>query len=111
MFLRQPPSATPALYGQDGLGRAAIVHAHYFIGGCDWFITEYDRAQRLAFGWACLGDRANAELGYVNFDELASLRVGPLGWQVEHDTGWCPVTLRQAIADLDQRSGCRKAGR
>ncbi len=45
--LTTPPATTPALYAQDGKGDEAIVHAHYFIGGCDWLVTEYDQGERL----------------------------------------------------------------
>lgn len=105
--LTRPPAATPPLYSQDGEGYRATVHAHYFIGGCDWLITEYDPDSQIAFGWACLGDRQNAELGYVSIAELEA--VGPIIGQsvglVDYDEHWSPVPLTEAIAALDKRSG------
>ena len=71
----QRPTTAPPLYSQDGQGMNAVIHEHYFIGSCDWLVTEYDPEQDLAFGWACLGDRQNAELGYVSGEELESVKV------------------------------------
>jgi hypothetical protein len=64
----------PKVYEQDGLGEQAIVYLHYFIGGCDWFITEKDseREQHQAFGWANLGDDDCAELGYISLIEITA---------------------------------------
>lgn len=116
MALRRPPPTTPKLYAQDGEGYGATVHAHYFVGSCDWLVTEYDPAEDVAFGWACLGDRQNAELGYVNLGELEAIRApaqvrGPTGQgvlihlAVEYDEHWTPgLTLSQAVELLDARS-------
>lgn len=115
------PTGAPKLYAQDGKGLQAIVHAHYFLGGSDWLVTEWDPEEDLAFGWACLGgDRQNAELGYVSLAELDSIRV-PLrvrdlatgrvlesrtGQPVERDAGWPEgLTIEQGIAELDRRQG------
>jgi hypothetical protein len=98
--LKRPPADTPPLLAQDGKGQRATVYAHYFIGNCDWFVTEYDPTEDRAFGWACLGDRQNAELGYMSIAEMEEVIVGP-GFRVDHDDDWQPVTLAEAIARLD----------
>lgn len=111
------PTGAPPLYSQDGQGYGAIVHAHYFVASADWLVTEYDPDEDLAFGWACLGDRQLAELGYVSLEELESIRVpvhvvlngqegGSYGAPVERDLHWPEgLTLTQAIAYLDEVSG------
>lgn len=121
MTLRRPPADTPKLYTQDGKGYRATVHAHYFLGANDWLVTEYDPAEDVAFGWACINaDRQNAELGYVSLAELEAIQV-PLrvrltdtqravgftarGIGVEYDEYWQPATLEEAIDLLDRRSG------
>lgn len=106
--LQRPPADTAPLYGQDGKGYEATVHAHYFLGGSDWFVTEYRPEEDLAFGWVCLnGDRQNAELGYVSLAELEAVR-GSISINgrrvdsvlpVEYDEHWQPKPLRQAIAE------------
>ncbi len=83
-------SAMPKTYEQEGKGDQAVVHLHYFKGGCDWFITEKDvetpeePGQYQAFGLADLG--YGGELGYISIVEL--IRNG-----VELDLYWTPVTL------------------
>lgn len=65
----------PKTYEQDGLGKNAVAHLHYFRGGCDWYITEKDmEAEQLqAFGSANLG--YGAELGYISIVELVESNV------------------------------------
>lgn len=60
----------PRTCEQDGMGDEAVVYLHYFIGGCDWYITERDVEDRQlqAFGWADLG--YGGELGYINIEEI-----------------------------------------
>ncbi|MDD5350035.1 MAG: DUF2958 domain-containing protein [Chthoniobacteraceae bacterium] len=85
-------SSMPKTYEQEGLGDRAIIHLHYFVGGCNWYITEKDKGdndgpgQRQAFGLADLG--YGGELGYISISEL--LLAG-----VELDLYWKPITLAQ----------------
>ncbi len=80
----------PKTYEQDGMGNEAIVNLHYFVGGCDWYITEKDIGapgdveQRQAFGMADLG--YGCELGYINIEEIIKLGV-------ELDLYFKPCTL------------------
>ena len=65
----------PETYGQDGKGDQATVHLHYFVGSCDWYITERDsdpdgQGQVQAFGLADLG--YGSELGYISIKEILS---------------------------------------
>lgn len=85
----------PKVYGQDGLGDQAIVYLHYFVGGCDWFITERDttREQHQAFGFACLGDPDCAELGYISIAEITQ-------GGAELDMYFKPRTLEEAKLKL-----------
>ena len=53
-------------------------------GAGTWYITEYDPEQKLAFGFANLGDPEMAELGYVSILELEQYQ-GPLGLGIERD--------------------------
>ena len=64
-------SNTPHLYAQDGKGMTAIVHLHYFYGGHDWFVTERNPEDNMAFGYAVLnGDLEMSELGYIDINAL-----------------------------------------
>ena len=59
----------PKTYEQDGKGDQAIIYLHYFLSGCDWWITEKDVGgdQQQAFGLADLGC---PEMGYISIIEL-----------------------------------------
>ena len=52
------------------------IHLHFFIGGCDWFISECD-GEDLFFGYAILGDDIFGEWGYISFSELKQIIVPP----------------------------------
>ena len=87
----------PKTYEQDGLGDAAIVHLHYFIGACDWYITERDvdtdgEGQIQAFGLANLG--YGAELGYISIKEI-------IGCGAELDLHFTPRSLGGIKADAE----------
>lgn len=99
--LAQRIDAMPLTYEQDALGDQAIVHLHYFIGGCDWFITEKDmgcpndsedeKGQHQAFGLARIHE---AELGYISIAELIENNV-------EINLHWTPRTIRQVTDASD----------
>lgn len=69
-------SAIPALYETEHIQlQDKLIHLHFFIGGCDWFVAEFD-GEDLFWGFAILnGDLLNAEWGYISFSELKSIRV------------------------------------
>jgi hypothetical protein len=70
-------------------GREKIIHLHFFFGGCDWYIAEYD-GEDLFFGFAILhDDLVNAEWGYISFSELADISV--CGMEIDRDVYWAPV--------------------
>lgn len=83
----------PKPYETTEQGIAAPVSLHYFKGGSDWYIVEKDSSeeQLQAFGYACLnGDKINAEMGYINIEEL-------IKYGVEFDLYWKPTALRNVI--------------
>lgn len=83
----------PKTYETDGQGEDAKAILHYFKGGSDWYITEKDKEeeQLQAFGFACLnGNWQNAELGYINIQEL-------IKYNVELDLYYTPERLGDII--------------
>ncbi len=64
----------PRLYATESvpLGER-VIWLHYFAGACNWWLVEYDPAERRAFGYVCLGDPTCAEWGYVSLDELEAI--------------------------------------
>ena len=65
----------PRLYTTEEIPLAEkVIHLHFFLGGCDWYIAEYD-GEDLFWGYAILnGDYQNAEWGYVSFQELKEIK-------------------------------------
>jgi len=80
----------PRTYQTDGQGQEAIAHLHYFVGGCDFYITERDvePEQLQAFGIANLG--YGGELGYISLEEIMSCGA-------ELDLHWTPKPIKEII--------------
>jgi hypothetical protein len=81
-------AAIPRLYQTEEVPlKDKLIYLHFFIGGCDWYIAEYD-GEDLFWGFAILnGDLEMAEWGYLSFEEIKSLKIGP-GIEVDRDLGW-----------------------
>ena len=84
----------PKLYETDGpTTKDKIIHMHFFIGGCDWYISEYD-GEDIFFGFAILNDDYMcAEWGYISFHELKTLKFS--GIEVDNDLYWEPKPAEQ----------------
>lgn len=81
----------------DGQGDAADVWLHYFVGGCDWWITEkdIDGGVDQAFGLAKIHE---TELGYISIRELVENGV-------EVDLHWRTRPLSDVRAGLVVHDG------
>ncbi len=90
----------PKLYETENIPlKDKIIHLHFFIGGCDWYIAEYSPDEDLFWGYAILnGDTENAEWGYISFTELRELVVLP-GIEVDRDLHWEAKPVRE-IKDI-----------
>ena len=68
----------PALLSTESVPlKDKVISMHFFMGGCDWYVVEYDQNDKLFWGFAILnGDLQNAEWGYFGLEELASIKVG-----------------------------------
>ncbi len=89
--------AIPALYETEDVPASdKTLHVHYFAGGCDWWLAEYDPITGTGFGYACLGDPQNAEWGYVDLTELETIMVQGGLVVIERDLHWEPVKARDA---------------
>jgi len=64
-----------------------LIFLHFFLGGSDWYIAEFD-GEDTFFGYAILnGDTEMAEWGYISFRELRELKIPP-GFEVDCDLFW-----------------------
>ena len=80
----------PRLYETEDIPlEEKIIHMHFFLAGCDWFIAEYDGAD-LFWGYAILNeDNQNAEWGYISFSELKNLKTRS-DLEIDRDLYWKP---------------------
>lgn len=85
-------SRIPKLYQTEETPLAEkLIHLHFFLGGCDWYIAEYD-GEDLFWGFAILNaDYVNAEWGYISFQELQDIRTRQ-GFEIdcEPEDIWTP---------------------
>lgn len=79
----------PRLYETEEIPlEEKVMHLHFFIGNCDWYIAEHD-GEHLFWGFACLnGDLQNAEWGYVSFTELKNISVNGIEIDCEKEEFW-----------------------
>ena len=78
----------PRLYETENIPlHDKLIHLHFFVGGCDWFIAEYD-GHDLFWGFVILNDDfVNAEWGYVSFKELKDIKID--GWlEIDCEVNW-----------------------
>lgn len=82
-------SKIPKLYETEDIPlKDKLIHLHFFIGGCDWYIAETD-SEDLFWGFAILnGDMDMAEWGYISFNELKALKVGFVEIDCELEEYW-----------------------
>ena len=80
----------PRLYTTEHVPlKAKVIHMHFFFGGCDWYVAEYD-GDDLFFGYAVLNDDLpNSEWGYISFSELKDINI--YGFEVDRDVYWKPT--------------------
>lgn len=98
--LAEQIATMPKTYEQDGKGDQATAHLHYFVGGCDWFITEKDMDGGIqqAYGYAIInGDDEMAECGYISIEEIT--RCG-----AELDLHFTPCTLAEIKAKRAEKN-------
>jgi hypothetical protein len=83
----------PDLYANENTPLAdQTVHAHYFSSNGDWYISEIDKDEGLAFGHCDLG-MGCGEFGYVSLIELEETRNRYGGAAVERDLHFQPKTF------------------
>jgi hypothetical protein len=83
--------AIPPLYATEKVDLPdKQLHAHYFVGGCDWYIAELDPETGRAFSF-CHG--FPGEWGYVDLAEMEAT-VGAFS-VIERDLHFKPTTTRE----------------
>ena len=92
---QQELDTLPGLYATEGQPmKDTVLHMHFFLGGCDWYVAEYDGSDAF-YGYVILNsDTDMAEWGYFSFKELKGLR-DKLGLEVDRDLHWPPQRAEQ----------------
>ena len=102
---KQGLAKIPELYKTEDIPLSEKnIYLHFFLGGCDWYIAEYDQKDTF-WGFAILNnDLQMAEWGYISFSELKSLKVH--GW-IEVD---CELDEFWKVRKACEIEKIRKAG-
>ena len=84
-------SKLPKLYLSEHISlKENVLYMHFFLAGCDWYAAEYDKENRLFFGFAILNDDLEmAEWGYFSLDELSDIRINFL--EIDRDLHFSPT--------------------
>jgi hypothetical protein len=86
-------SQIPRLYETEHIPLPdKLIYLHFFIGGCDWYVCEFDGEDNF-WGFANLNDYRNAEWGYVSFSELKSFSAR--GIEIDCDLHWKIVSAKE----------------
>jgi hypothetical protein len=80
----------PKLYETGGITPMyKMIYMHFFCGGCDWYIVEYDRKDTF-YGFTILHDNLwNADWGYISFKKLRNFR--SFGFETDRELDFKPV--------------------
>jgi len=82
-------ATVPPLYATDHIDcKDKIIYLHFFIGGCDWYVAEFD-GEDIFFGYVNLNDPFNAEWGYFSLRELEEINIK--GVEIDTDLHWQPT--------------------
>ena len=78
----------PRLYETENIPlKDKQIYLHFFIGGCDWYVSEFD-GEDTFWGYTILnGDVETAEWGYCSFDELKKIKIPP-GFEIDCEKDW-----------------------
>lgn len=87
--------ALPKMYSTEKIPlNDKIIKMHFFMGGSDWYIAEYNPEDRIFFGYAVLnGDWEMSEWGEISLDELESIKVR--GIEIDRDLHWSPKKFKE----------------
>ena len=93
----------PRLYETENTPlKDKLIYLHFFIGGCDWYITEFD-GEDTFFGYAILNhDYQNAEWGYISFRELKEIKIAWVEVDCETEDIWT-VKRTSEVPDIGRK--------
>ena len=95
----------PKLYETENVPlKEKLIYLHFFIGGCDWFIAEFDGID-LLWGYTILNhDFEMAEWGYISFRELRKINISGIEIDCELEE-YFPVQKASNIIKICKGNG------
>ncbi|SHN51949.1 DUF2958 domain-containing protein [Desulfovibrio litoralis] len=92
----------PTFYSTENISlKDKVIYMHFFFGGCDWYVAEFD-GEDAFFGFVILNnDLENAEWGYFILSELASINIK--GFEIDRDLYWQPTKA----SNIERIKKCR----
>lgn len=101
-------SKLPRLYETENVPlKEKPVHLHFFIGGSDWYIAEYD-GEDLFWCFAILNnDYEMSEWGYISFSELKEININGIEIDCELEE-FFPVRRAIEIEKICKGNGWQK---
>jgi hypothetical protein len=74
-----------------------LVVAHYFVAGANWYITEINLTEGIAFGYVDLGN-GTPEWGNISLQEMEELSIHGGLFIVERDLYWEAKPAREVLS-------------
>jgi hypothetical protein len=98
----------PRLYETEKIPlQEKIVHLHFFIFGCDWYVIE-GRGDDVFWGFAVLNDDLEmAEFGYFSFQEMKDINIRGIEIDCELEEHFPPRKASE-IPRICEANGWRK---
>ena len=81
-----------------------LIYLHFFIGGSDWYVAEYN-GDDIFWGYAILNsDFLNAEWGYISFSELKDISINGIEIDCELEE-FFPIQKASEIKNICKGNG------
>lgn len=97
-------SKIPGMYSGEAIPfEEKVIHMHFFMGGSDWYVTEYSAEEKMFFGFVILNGMYDiAEWGSISYIELCKMRFTFL--EVDRDKFW-KVRKAKEVTKICQAQG------
>ena len=85
----------PPLYAYgDVASEDILIHLHFFMGGCSWYVAEFD-GEDTFFGYVNLNNPQNGEWGYFSLEELEEIKIHNI--EIDTDLDWRPRRFSEIV--------------
>lgn len=94
----------PALYETESTDlQDKKIYLHFFLGGCDWYVAEFN-GKNTFWGFVIMnGDLLNAEWGYFTLSELQDINVH--GVEIDCELEHWQIRTASQVNKISQAQG------